>query len=107
MGRGLLVIAASLLLAVQVVRNAAVVALAERSPHKAARAWGSHPNSEIALGMTKSGGAAGARGAVSNSVFALINDASLKAPLAPEPFLVRGVQAQMAGKLDLSVQAFL
>lgn len=37
----------------------------------------------------------------------MINDAAAKSPLSPEPFLVRGVQAQTAGDLDAARRAFL
>ncbi|HZC37160.1 MAG TPA: hypothetical protein VE221_00630, partial [Sphingomicrobium sp.] len=40
------------------------------------------------------------------ATFAIINDAAVKAPLAPEPFLVRGVQAALNGNSNLSAQAF-
>ena len=107
MGRGLLVIAAALLVAVQVVRNAAVAALAERSPDTAARIWPGHPGAEIALAMTEIGRAARDHRAAPPRVFATVDDAAVKAPLAPEPFLVRGVQAQLAGDRALSTRAFI
>jgi hypothetical protein len=87
----------ALLLAVQVVRNAAVDALARLYPASAARIWPEHPAVEISLGLTEIGRAARQRRAVDPSIFALMNDAAAKAPLAPEPFLVRGVRAQMSG----------
>ena len=36
----------------------------------------------------------------------IIDDAAGKVPLAPEPFLVRGVQAELAGNSQLAAQAF-
>ena len=107
MRRGLLVLAAALLLAVQIVRNAAVVALAERSPDSAAHIWRGHPNAELALGMTEIGRAARGGHPVAPSVFSMIDNAARKAPLAPEPFLVRGVQAQLAGRTQFSTRAFM
>jgi len=107
MGRALVVLAAALLLAVQVVRNAIVTALAERYPDTAARIWSGHPNAELALGLTQIGRAARNGEPVPASVFAMIDDAATKAPLAPEPFLVRGVRAQLAGNNELSARAFL
>jgi hypothetical protein len=106
MTRGLVVLAAALLLAVQVVRNAAVAAFAEGSPDNAARIWGSHPDAQIALAMTDIGRAARDRKPVPAQVFASIDQAATKAPLAPEPFLVRGVQAQLAGDNALATRAF-
>ena len=96
----------TVMLAVMIIRNAAVAALAERSPDAAARVWPTHPTAELSLGMTEIGRAARLRKPVSPTVFAMINDAALKAPLAPEPFLVRGVQAQLAGNAPLAVDAF-
>jgi hypothetical protein len=106
-GRGLLVIAAALLVAVQVIRNAAVTALADRSPDTAVRIWPGHPSAEIALAMTQIGRAARDRRPVPQTVFAMIDDAAAKAPLASEPFLVRGVQAQLAADRALSTRAFI
>lgn len=96
----------TVILAVMVIRNAAVAALAERSPDAAARIWPTHPAAEISLGMTEIGRAARLRKPLPPTLFAMINDAALKAPLAPEPFLVRGVQAQLAGNAPLAVGAF-
>jgi hypothetical protein len=56
--------------------------------------------------MTEIGRAARGKKPVSSAVFAIIDDAAAKAPLAPEPFLVRGVQAQLAGNPRLAIQAF-
>jgi hypothetical protein len=106
MVRRLLVLALALLLAAQVVRNAAVAAFVERSPAAAFSAWPAHPAAELALGMTEIGTAAHERKAVGPATFAIIDDAAGKAPLAPEPFLVRGVQAELAGNSNLAAQAF-
>ena len=96
-----------MLLAVTVVRNAAVDALYEVKPSAAASFWPGHPDAEIGVGMTDIAQAARTRSAVSPNAFALMDDAARKAPLAPEPFLVRGVQAQLAGNLGAAEQAFV
>jgi hypothetical protein len=106
MARRLLVVLLALLIAVQVVRNAAVAALADGSPDWAARIWPGHPIAETSLAMTEIGRAARQRKPVSPTVFKMVDDAAVKAPLAPEPFLVRGVQAQLAGKTPLAIEAF-
>lgn len=106
MARRLVVIALALLLALQVVRNSAVAAFADREPDRAARFWGHHPDTEIALGMTEIGRAARNREPVPANVFPMMSDAALKAPLAAEPFLVRGVEAQLTGNALLAIQAF-
>src|SRR5438270_1870730 len=107
MVRRLFVLVAALLLAVQVVRNAAVAEWAETSPASAFKAWSTHAAAELALGMTEIGTAAHERKPVGTATFAIIDDAAAKAPLAPEPFLVRGVQASLEGKSSLAAQAFM
>ena len=105
--RRLIVIAVALLLAVQVVRNAAVVALAPLHPETAAQFWPDHPSVEISQGMAQIGRDARARKSIDQRVFAMIQDAAIKAPLSSEPFLVRGVQAQTAGDAKAAKRAFL
>lgn len=102
----LLAVVVAALLSMQVVRNAAVAALAERSPDTAARVWPHHPQVGVSLGMTEIGRAAGLRKPVPAWVFAMMDEAAVKAPLAPEPFLVRGVQKQLAGDAPTAIRAF-
>ena len=97
----------ALLLAVQVVRNAAVEALATDQPTAAAKFWPGHPSVETSLALAEIGRAARQRTGIDPRNFAMVNDAARKAPLATEPFLVLGVQAQTAGDLQLANQAFL
>lgn len=73
----------------------------------AARAWSSHPSSELWLGLTEIGLSARRSAPVAPSTLNLVWDAARKAPLAPEPFLVRGVQAQLAGNQRVAEQAYL
>jgi hypothetical protein len=104
--RGLIVAVAALLLAVQVVRNAAAAALSPLHPATAAKFWAGHPTAEIASGLAEIGRAARERRDIPDGVFAMIDDAAAKSPLAPEPFLVRGVQARTAGDTDAARRAF-
>lgn len=104
--RRLIVSVVALLLAVTIVRNSGVDALASDSPARAAQFWPSHPATEIGLAMTEIATAARLRSAVPPRVFDRIDDAARKAPLAPEPFLVHGVQAQLAGHQDAAERAF-
>src|SRR3982750_4418481 len=104
--RAVVAIVAALLIAVQVVRNAAVSAFAEAKPDTAAKAWSGHPATEISLAMTEIARASRARRPVPQSAFAEIADAAAKEPLAPEPFLVRGVQAELAGDAVTAQRAF-
>ena len=104
--RAILAVVAALLIAVQVVRSAAVSALAETRPAEAAKLWNGHPASEIGVAMTGIARASRARRPVPAWAFAMIADAADKAPLAPEPFLVRGIQAGLAGDGATAQRAF-
>jgi hypothetical protein len=105
--RRLIVAAVALLLAVQVVRNAAVWALSTMHPAAAARLWASHPSVEISFGLAQIGRAARERRPIAPAVFRMIDDAAIKAPLSSEPFLVRGVQAQTSGDAETAKEAFV
>jgi hypothetical protein len=104
--RAVVAIAAALLIAVQVVRNAAVNAFAEARPALAAKAWSDHPATEISLAMTQIARSSRARRPVPQWAFAMTSEAAAKAPLAPQPFLVRGVQAEVAGDAAIAQRAF-
>lgn len=106
LGRRLLAVVLALLVAVQVVRNAAVFALAEQSPESAARAWPGHPTAEISSAMVQIGRAARLGKPAAPTVFSTLDDAARKAPLAAEPFLVRGVEAQLGHDQALALKAF-
>ncbi len=107
MVRRTLVSVAALLLAVSVVRNSAVNALAEPNPITASAFWNGHPQVEIGLSMVEIARAARARAAAPESAFARMEDAARKAPLAPESFLVAGVRAQLLGDRTAAKRAFL
>ena len=104
--RAIVAVVAALLLAAQVVRNAAVATLAERQPESAARVWVHHPAVEASRGMTQIAAAASRNLVPPPCAFQLLNAAAVREPLAPEPFLVRGVQAQFAGDNALAKRAF-
>jgi hypothetical protein len=105
-GRRALAVAIALLLAAQVIRNAAVGALAPINPQAVRGIWPGHPDVALSLGMIEIAAAARRGGAVERPEFEMIDAAATKAPLAPEPFLVRGVQAQLAGDGKLAERAF-
>lgn len=105
--RRLIIVVVALLLAVQVVRNAAVDALSPLHPNAAARLWRGHPSVEISLGLADIGRAARERRPIDPSTFKMIDNAAVKSPLSSEPFLVRGVQAQTDGNADTAKDAFL
>lgn len=104
--RTLVAIAITLLLAIQVLRNAAVASLSLQHPEAAAKYWADHPTSQISLGMTQIAETARKRTAPPESAFALLQSAALHEPLAPEPFMVRGVQAQLTGDEATARTAF-
>ena len=99
--------AAALLLAVQVVRTAAVASLAESQPAEAAKLWPGHPSVETQVALIEIAEAARAGRPVDPGTLSAIFGASSKAPLGADPFLVRGVQMQLAGQPDLAEQAFV
>jgi len=105
--RRLLVLAVALLLAAQVVRNSAVWAFSELFPQTAARLWPTHPAVELSLGLAEIGRDSRERKPIDAATFAIIGDAAQKSPLSPQPFLVHGVQAQLAGNPAAAKAAFL
>ena len=104
--RSAVVVLAAMLVATQVVRNAAVLSLADKKPQVAARFWGSHPAVELSLAMTTIARASRDRRSIPSSSFSMVADAANKEPLAPEPFLVRGVQAELSGDEAAAQLAF-
>ena len=104
--RPIVVIIGVLLVGTQIIRNAAVGILAPSKPAQAVAAWGSNPAAELSLGMTRIAEAARDQRPVPDRTISLIRRAANKAPLAAEPFLVRGVQAQLAGDGAIAQQSF-
>lgn len=104
--RRILALVIALLVAVQVVRNAAVQDLARDHPDEAAKLWPDHPDVQISRGMTAIAVATRQRHAIDPGVFAAIHRAAARSPLAPEPFLVRGVQAQLSDNPSAAERAF-
>jgi hypothetical protein len=106
MTRSWIVALIAAVLGAQVVRNAIVSAFAETAPAAAERVWSGHPHVEISSGLIAIAKAARERQPANTAIFAQINDAAAKEPLAADPYLVRGVQAQLSGNLSLAEQAF-
>jgi hypothetical protein len=102
-----IIIAVALLLAVQVVRTSAVEEFAPLRPSAAAALWPGHPSVEISEALARIGTATHERRPVDPATFAMMNDAAQKAPLSPEPFLVRGVEADTKGNAALAARAFV
>ena len=104
--RATAVVAIGLLAAVQIVRSAFVAAYADDDPGKAAAVWPSHPDVLFKTAMNDISGVAASGRAVPKEKIAAIYAAAATAPLAAEPFLVRGVEAQVAGNQELAGKAF-
>jgi len=104
--RTLIVAIVAVLLASQIVRNAAVSAWATTAPDRAARLWPDHPGVSLSAGMTKIARSARQAATVDSGTIRQIVEVERIAPLRPEPFLVRGVQAQLSGDGALAEKAF-
>ena len=89
-----------------IIRNAAVTAFSESDPDRAAGIWPDHPDVEISRGLVAIATATHDRTPIDPAALRSIYDASRKNPLAPEPFLVRGVQAQLGSNAALARQSF-
>ena len=90
----------------QVIRTAYVEAYAANQPMKAAVLWPSHPDVLFKTALAEIAGAAAAGQPIPRGRIDAIYAAAADAPLAPEPFLVRGVDAQVAGNSALAGRAF-
>ncbi len=99
--------ALALLAAVLVIRMAFVAAYLPRQPAKAAAIWPGHPEVILTTGLQEVGRQAAAGHSVDRALIGELLSAATKSPLAPEPYLVRGVQAQLAGNQPLATRAFL
>ncbi len=105
--RRTLAIGAAIAIAILVVRSAVVEAFAESDPVTAAKLWSGHPQVTIANASRAIASAAGARKEIGKETFAAFGDAARKAPLEPQPFVVRGIQLQLAGQVVAADRAFL
>ena len=104
--RAALAVVLALAVAVLVVRSGFVAAYGETAPTRAAAVWPGHPLVQLKIGFDEIAvAAARGQGATPDQVGRL-QRASLMAPLRPEPFLVRGVAAGLAGNPDLAGRAF-
>ena len=106
-GRALIVVSAAVLISFLVVRVAAVDAFAGEESGTATSIWPDHPSVVFQSGLAKIGDTVAAGKPVDRSLVGRLISAFEQAPLAPEPFLVRGVEAQLAGDQSLALRAFL
>ena len=105
--RAIIIAALALLAAAIVVRAAFVAAYASRNPDRAAAVWSGHPSVIFADGLDEVGQSGRGRPAREQGNGGSAAGRLRKDPLAPEPFLVRGVQAQVGGNQVLAERAFL
>jgi len=98
----------ALLASWQVVKVAVVSAYADERPEVAEQVWSSHPQVNLALAMAEIGGAAAAgQSVVPVSALRRTQRASIGAPLAVEPFLIKGALAKTARREDLAERLFV
>ena len=105
--RPLFVWTAAVALAVLVLREATVRSNIIANPERAVAAWPTHPDALFAAGMQAIGAAAQAGRPVDPSLTESLIEAARRAPLSPEPFLVRGVALQGAGDEAGAGSAFM
>ncbi|MCA1653705.1 MAG: hypothetical protein ABR588_01980 [Sphingomicrobium sp.] len=105
--RAMVVVPAAVLLAGLVLREAIVMSSLAAHPERAASVWPGHPEAVFAERMMAIGEAAKAHRPIDAALTAPVIDAARRAPLAPEPFLVRGVALQGAGDEAGAGLAFL
>lgn len=104
--RVLPVVLAACALAALTFENAAVISLSDVNPRTAAALWPAHPSATIALATSEIASASGAGKPIDPSTFERLEDAARAAPLEPQPFIVAGIRAQLAGRDDAAKQAF-
>ncbi len=101
------ILAVALLLSFAAIRVAWVEAYAAKKPSKAALLWSGHPSVLLELGLAQIGAIAAAGRPIDKSQIDRLVAVSTRAPLSPEPFLVRGVDAQLRGDRTTALRAFL
>ena len=104
--RTIAILLVALAAAYQVVWTAIVDHSLAKSPATAARTWPGHPHAAMKAGLNDIGIASVERRPVTDATIAKVIGAASRAPLLPEPFLVRGVQAQLAGREAVAAAAF-
>lgn len=98
----------ALLASAQVVRTAIVAAYREEQPAIAERVWPSHPDVNFAIAMADIGGvAASGQTEVPGPTLRRVAQGSNAAPLAVEPYLIKGALAQAGGRSDRAERLFV
>lgn len=104
--RAILVVFVGALLAVQVVRTAIVTDDSARAKI-APRLWPSHPAVMIDRTMTEIGGRAARGQSLTPQILRQVEQIAREAPLAPEPFLIKGALAQVEQRQERAEQLFI
>ena len=86
--------------------NAAVLSLSGGDPETAAALWPGHPAAAIGLATREIASASGAGRPIAPSTFERLERAAVAAPIEPQPFVVAGIRAQLAGRQEAARQAF-
>lgn len=108
LARAVIVGGLALLGSAQVVRTAIVSAYGRARPAVAERIWPGHPRIDFALAMAEVGQAAAAgQRAVPGPTLGRVERASNAAPLAAEPYLIKGALAKTNGRDALANRLFL
>ncbi len=102
--RTVLVVLVAALLAVQVVRTAAL----RISPYAGAtKLWPSHPRSILNQTMAEVGARSAHGEALPPALLRRVDEIARKMPLAPEPFLIEGALAQLEGREQVAERLYL
>lgn len=104
--RALLAVVLAFAAALLVVRSGFVAAYGETQPVRAAAVWPDHPLVQLKIGLEEIGIASARGQAATPAQVDRLRRASLLAPLRPEPFLVHGVAAGLAGNQAVAGRAF-
>ena len=86
--------------------NAAVLALSGSAPERAASLWPGHPAAAIGLATRDIALASGGGRPIDAATFKRLEAAARAAPIEPQPFVVAGIRAQLAGRDEVARQAF-
>jgi len=105
--RTILVVGMALAGAVHAVRSAVVHHSVKSNPDQAAIFWPGHPRVELAVAMAEIGKAGRAGKPPAAASVARIWTAARRAPLAADPFLIRGAIAQSENRAELAERLFV
>lgn len=105
--RTLVVLPLAVLIALGAVRAMTFVAPSSHPLRALGPTFGAHPDALVNHAMTEIGTAAARGGSVPRSARAAMARAARQKPLAPDPFLVEGTIAEMAGDSGRAEQLFL